>query len=165
LKTYLVLILMGMSACQSSRQVPVSSGSSNLQPVLVYKTKADYSQQVPVIMNESKTTIVSYPDPHDLRNADGLLTPIALKEGYWLDRKGINGNVAFLNMTYEAYAALNQAPSLEELEKLLLDRDPLTELCNYGNQVPTQEVVKELNKMIRKGTLHKECKPIKPVSK
>jgi hypothetical protein len=152
-----------MSACQSAKQVPVSSGSA-LQPLLVYKTKADYSQKVPVIMDESKTTIVSYPDPHDLRNADGFLTPIALKEGYWLDRKGINGNVAFLNMTYEAYAALNQAPSLEELEKLVLDPNPLTELCNCGSQVAKEEAVKELNKMIRKGTLHKECKTLKQAS-
>ena len=35
--------------------------------VYIYKMKKDYSKLVPVLMNEERTRIVSYPDPVDLQ--------------------------------------------------------------------------------------------------
>ncbi len=159
MKTYLVLFMIGMGACHSTRPVPSSTGSPR-PPALVYKTKADYSDKVPVILNEAKTVIVSYPDPRDLKNADGFLKPVVLKNGYLLDLKGINQQVAFLSMSYENYSALEKAPSMDELEKMIIDRDPLVELCNCGNHIPVENAVKEINRMIRKGTLHSACKTL-----
>src|ERR1044071_4992028 len=68
-------------------------------PAIVYKTKADYSNYVPVILSEDKSKIVSYPDPKDVQSA----APVKLKNGYLLDNRGINKNVAFLRWTYEEY--------------------------------------------------------------
>ena len=36
-------------------------------PVIVYKTRNDYFDKVPVILSEDKTRIVSFPDPLDLK--------------------------------------------------------------------------------------------------
>ena len=40
--------------------------------VYIYKMKKDYSKLVPVLMNEERTRIVSYPDPVDLQRAASL---------------------------------------------------------------------------------------------
>jgi hypothetical protein len=163
LKTYLILLIMGMSACHSMQQAPMPADASAKPgpPALIYKTRADYDNRVPVILNESKTTIVSYPHPSDLKNDKGYLTPLRLKKGYLLDRKGINGNVAFLSMTYETYAALKEPPSMQDLEGMIIDRDPLTELCNCGNLSSYTHPEAQFNSLIRKKTLHKTCKIIR----
>ena len=71
-------------------------------PVYIYKTREDYSHLVPVIMNDARTTIVSYPHPRDLRIGDKLCLPTLLEKGYWLDNRGIGRNVVFLSYTYES---------------------------------------------------------------
>jgi hypothetical protein len=126
--------------------------------VFVYKTKAGYENLVPVLLSADKTTIVSYPHPSDLKKGDGYLTPTKLKNGYLLDNKGINSDVAFLKMTYDEYAALASAPDLNELNKLIIDKDPLTELCNCGNRKAFSDVIVQLNQMIEDKSLKKKCK-------
>lgn len=51
------------------------SPASTSPIVYVYKTKADYSHQVPVIMDEARTRILSYPAPGDLKMGNGLRLP------------------------------------------------------------------------------------------
>lgn len=48
-------------------QLTGGSPASTSPIVYVYKTKADYSHQVPVIMDEARTRILSYPAPGDLK--------------------------------------------------------------------------------------------------
>jgi hypothetical protein len=134
-------------------------------PALVYKTRADYAKLVPVIMNDAKTAIVSYPGPNDVKNSQGYLLPVPLKKGYLLDKKGIGKNVAFLNITYEEFAKLSEPPSMEQLEKLILDKDPLVELCDCGNITRFTDPVDQLNDYIRHRTLSEHCKIIKPEKK
>jgi hypothetical protein len=134
-------------------------------PALVYKTRADYDKLVPVIMNDAKTVIVSYPHPNDLKNSKGYLLPVQLKKGYLLDQKGIGKNVAFLNMTYEEFARLSEPPSMEQLEKLILDRDPLIELCDCGMITRFTDPVNQLNDYIKHRSLSERCKTIKPEKK
>jgi hypothetical protein len=161
--------MMGVSACHSTKQMPVSAANdakaanANISgpPALVYKTRADYDKLVPVIMNDAKTVIVSYPHPNDLKNSQGYMLPVQLKKGYLLDKKGIGKNVAFLNMTYEEFAKLSEPPSMEQLEKMILDRDPLTELCDCGNITRFTDPVKQLNEYIRHHSLSERCKTIK----
>ena len=65
-------------------------------PVLVYKTKANYNNLVPVILSDGKTEIVSYPHPKDLIKGSRFPLPFILNDGYLLDNRGIGKNVAFL---------------------------------------------------------------------
>jgi hypothetical protein len=160
--------MLGVSACHSTNKMPASAPNdmkaanavNSLPPALVYKTRADYGKLVPVIMNDAKTAIVSYPHPSDVKNSRGYLQPVELKKGYLLDKKGIGKNVAFLNITYEEYAKLVEPPSMEQLEKLIIDKDPLVELCDCGNITRFSDPVKELNDYIKHHSLSEHCKTI-----
>jgi hypothetical protein len=159
--------MTGVSACHSAKQMPISAPDTNATnagvpgpPALVYKTRADYDKLVPVIMNDAKTAIVSYPHPNDLKNSQGYLWPVQLKKGYLLDKKGIGRNVAFLNITYEEYAKLSEVPLMEQLEKMILDKDPLVELCNCGNITRFTDPVNQLNDYIKNHSLSKRCKTL-----
>ena len=97
-------------------ETPVRGGSAAVSSprVFVYKTKGDYSHLVPVLMDDSRTQILSYPHPRDLFIGGKLCLPTLLNDGYWLDNRGIGRNVAFLSYTYEEYSRLSSAPSMEE---------------------------------------------------
>lgn len=138
--------------------VPVFSTGPQL---LVYKTKADYNNLVPVILSDDKTTIVSYPHPKDIIVGSGYPLPTLLNNGYLLDNRGIGKNVAFLKMTYEDYSKLKDTPTLKELYSLIIDKDPLTELCNCGVKTASDNSVIHLNKLIDNNKLRTTCKTIK----
>jgi len=126
-------------------------GSAKLAPTLIYKTTKDYSGNVPVIMNDEKTNIVSYPDPSDIYYGGVLAKPTSLVDGYQLDNRGIGPNVAFLDYTYEAYAALKNAPDKNGLFVHLIDKQPLLELWDCGPRKDTSDEVSRLNRLIKKG--------------
>lgn len=130
-------------------------------PALVYKTRKDYSNHVPVLLSQDKSRIVSYPDPKDIRAKQGdFPLPSVLEEGYLLDNRGIGFHVAYLKMTYEEYAALPEAPSRETLMNMILDKDPLTEMYNCGNRQVFKDVVNDLNALIRTGQMKDLCKVV-----
>jgi hypothetical protein len=129
----------------------IGYGSKASASLLVYKTRSDYFNQVPVLMDAEKSRIISYPDPTDLRNGTVLALPTRLKNGYLLDNRGIGTNVAFLTYTYATYSALSKAPALNQLMDSLLDRNPLTELWDCGSRSLFKKEVDELNALIDKG--------------
>ena len=129
--------MAAMTAWQSKKESVSTNAQANETPiertvdnsvmalprVVVYKTKADYSNLVPVNMNDAKTEIVSYPDPTDIKNNK---RPTTLNDGFLLDNFGIGKNVAYLDYTYEQYAALEQVPDMETLMQHISERNPLT---------------------------------------
>lgn len=119
-------------------------------PVLIYKTRKDYSHNVPVIMDASRRRIVSYPAPSDLRRGKELALPTLLEGGFWLDNRGINEHVAFLTYTYEEYSRLPKAPSMDELMAHLLDKQPLVDFRVCGRRADYDDIVSELNALIRR---------------
>ena len=159
----LALIGLLASGCGSGRQAtpPAPSAAATvtaptvppaaLPEVCIYKMKKDYSQHVPVLMDDSRTRIVSYPAPTDLVRGGRLTLPTRLEGGYWLDNRGITANVAFLTYTYEAYSRLPQAPSRAELEAHILDRQPLEAFRRCGSRSQfAADPVPQLNALIRK---------------
>jgi hypothetical protein len=133
-----------------------------LPKTIVYKTSHDYSDLVPVIMNPEKTKIVSYPAPSDLLYKGQLAKPIALKNRYWLDNRGINQWVVFLKYTYESYSQLKETPSMNEMMLNIADKNPLTEMIICGERNSFDNVVSELNSLIDKG--FPDCKRVKIIS-
>ena len=103
----------------------IMNSPAMLPPAIIYKTTVNYNDNVPVIMNESRTEIISYPAPTDLRRSDGYCTPTPLSNGFLLDNRGINSNVAFTNYTYKEYAALENAPTMTELMSRIVNKYPL----------------------------------------
>jgi hypothetical protein len=124
---------------------------------VIYKTKKNYNNLVPVILSDDKSQIVSYPHPKDVFYMGELSYPIELKDGYLLDNRGINSNVAFLSITYEEYSKLETVPLLDELYKMILEIDPLTEIYNCGNRYTFKNEISDLNRVIVNNGL-KECK-------
>lgn len=107
---------------------------SALPPIVIYKTRGDYRELVPIRLSGDGETIVSYPSRYDLGSPDHFMKPRELSGGYLLDHRGVGLHTAFLRLTYSEYYALDQDPSLEELKALILDANPFTFLavCDRG---------------------------------
>lgn len=90
-----------------------SNSSKALPKAVIYRTNGDYTDNVPVNMNEQHTALASYPAPSDITSYS---TPVDLGDGWLLDRRGGVGiNTVFLSYTYPQYAALKSTPSSGQL--------------------------------------------------
>jgi len=155
------LFLVGLTSCAGMKAVrkpghdPVYASQP---PLYIYQTKADYHRFVPITLSEDRKTVISYPDPSDLRYG---IPPEKLARGYWLDTRGIALQVAYTNYTYKEYALLSAPPSLDTLVARLVDTNPLTRFCQCGSWYDYGNIKKELNRMIRKDQLEIRCKVLK----
>lgn len=140
-------------ACNSSKKTSNKSSVLPSAPVFIYKTKANYFSNVPVILSEDKSKILSYPHPNDVKKGKSFATPTKLENGYLLDNRGIGLNVAFLKLTYKEYSKLEEVPSLNELKSLIIDDNPLTELYNCGLRSDFENIVNQLNETIKTGNM------------
>lgn len=160
---YILIFTLALSCRSKKVKETVALHHPQFMPgphALVYKTKKDYSNLVPVLLDDSGG-ILSYPDPADLKTNPEALKPQKLAGGYYLDRKGIGLNVAYLNVTFDDYAALTSAPSQDELKKKILDKSPLTELCDCGNTSGYSDIIRQLNAIIEQDSLKTICKVLK----
>lgn len=161
---FLLVLTLGCKSCGNMKESKTEDFQPQYKPgpqILVYKTKKDYSNFVPVLLSEDKTEIISYPHPNDLIVGNGFPFPTTLNNHYLLDNRGINKNVAFLKFTYQEYSELKTLPTLKELFDNILDKDPLIELCDCGNKTAFSDPVKQLNSLISKDKLREICKTIK----
>jgi hypothetical protein len=101
------------------------------------------------MLSADKTQIVSYPHPRDVFTRGELCTPVRLARKFRLDRRGIGPDVAFLSITYEEYSRLEKAPSLSELDSMIIDRNPIKKMYRCNVPAPEQNL-DELNRQIRK---------------
>jgi hypothetical protein len=138
-------------ACDDNEKETKMKTAFALPDIVIYKTSADYSNNVPVILNDEKTKVMSFPAPKDVKIGDELATPLELENGFLLDRRGIGPNVAFTSYTYEEYAKLDKAPTPEDLFAKIIDNDPITELYTCGKTTNPDEDLKRLNEMILSG--------------
>lgn len=145
----------GTKAARETKQVPADA---NQPPLYIYQTKADYHRLVPIALSDDRKSVVSYPDPSDLRYG---IPPEKLAQGYWLDTRGIGLQVAYTNYTYKEYAALSAPPSMDTLMARLVDADPITRFCQCGTWHDYGNIKKEINQLIRKGKLESRCKVLK----
>jgi hypothetical protein len=129
-KIILLPILVLFVMCKTDQKIVSDSRTS--APLIIYKTKADYSNKVPIVMNDSKDMIVSYPSPKDIYFNGELALPVKLKHGYYIDNRGISTNSVFTSYTYEEYSKLATAPKLEELMDRIIDKDPFLEIYDCG---------------------------------
>jgi hypothetical protein len=150
----LIIVAAVFSACNNQNKTTTNAGHSGVAvgatgpDVIIYRTKADYHKLVPVTLNEEKTRIVSFPAPKDLYFKGKPALPTILADGFLLDNRGINENVAFLNISYEDYMALDKTPSQEALMNMLIDADPLSVMYSCGKRSMYKDEVRELNAII-----------------
>lgn len=146
------------SAKMPNNNTPVNADA----PTIVYKTTGNYWQNVPVTLSDDKTQITSYPHPKDLIVNGKLATPSPLPDGYWFDNRGISPNVAFTSWTYEAYSRLETPPSVSDLFKAIIDKNPIAEMCDCGSRSAfTLPIEIPLKALIKEKTLTKKCRQLK----
>jgi len=156
-----LLIMQSCSKKTSPGSTPSNPGGDfSGPPTIIYKTTSDYSNNVPVLLSDDKSDIVSFPAPGDLLYQGEPATPVTLKDGFLYDRRGINQNVAFLKFTYEEYIKMGKTPDKELLMKSIIDRNPLEVMYNCGNRYRFDNVVEELNGIITGGRLG-SCRKLK----
>lgn len=141
--------------------VPTPPGIGAQARVVLYRTRTDVRDRVPVMLDKDGTTILSYPAPSDLQAEDGLALPVELGQGWLLDRRGVGLNTAFLDISYADYAGMEEVPPLSELQDAILDRDPLTDLCDCGPKASYEDPVRQLQELIHSGMLETHCKRLK----
>jgi hypothetical protein len=112
------------------------------------------------MLSDDKLEIISYPHPNDLKTGNDFHYPTLLENGYLLDNKGIDKNVAFLKYTYEEYSKLPEAPSLKTLMEAIVNKDPLTEIYNCGNKKSYKNIEKQLNEIITNKKLKQTFKQL-----
>ncbi|MBP5614922.1 MAG: hypothetical protein J6X35_12360 [Bacteroidales bacterium] len=146
-KQMLLLLLCGLAFAPD---FCIAQSGMPEPPCIIYKTRKNYDANVAVGLSEDKSRIVSYPHPKDVFTRGELCTPLKVARRYRLDRRGIGPNTAFLSITYEEYSKLEKAPSIEELEAMIIDRNPFKKMyrCPISNP---EQCLDELNKLIRKG--------------
>ncbi len=151
-----IALIISVVSCKPKQTVAVK-GKPVLanSPVIVYKTKLDYSQHVPVIMSPDKQEVISYPAPIDVYFNGDLAYPVALENGYLLDKRGINENAAFTKWTYYEYSRLSKTPSIQDINRMMLETDPFIEIYYCGTRNDFKDLEADLNEIIRKGQLNK----------
>ena len=156
-------LLIIFSGCRTSKKAEKTVVSTNFAgpPTIVYKMKKDYSQLVPVELNADKMVILNYPAVGDVSFNGTYPLPTLLKDGYYLDNRGIGPGVAFTKYSYQEYSRLTATPTAEELYDSIIDKDPVTEMYNCGNRLGYSNAEAELNKIIEKGDLAKKCIKLK----
>lgn len=157
-KLIALTILVIMTACNNQKQTTLNMSMAT-EPFVIYKTKNEYINLVPVTLNNEKTTITSYPAPSDLFKNGELALPTPLKNGYLIDNRGIGLNTAFTSFTYEEYSTMQQAPSIEELMNSIVDKDPIAELYDCREHLTIKNDIKKINKLVKAN--FKNCKKLK----
>lgn len=141
-----------ISSCCSARKAEhVKSGQAFYvtgPEVIIYQTKKDYSKLIPIILSDDKKSIISYPDVKDVFYNGILAYPTQLHEGYWLDNRGINKNVAFIKLTYDEYSKLPITPSAEELMNMIIENEPIIRMYSCGIRSSYKDIETELNSKI-----------------
>jgi hypothetical protein len=159
---------MAMSCC-THKEVPATTtneptGTNVEAPgphAVVYRTRVDVGDAVPIALSADGKEIVSYPHPLDLVKDGVLMVPTPLENGYLLDNRGIGPNAAFLTWSYADYAALDKAPSLDELYEAIDTRNPFLEIWDCGVRHMYSDPAKELGQLVSEGKLRSRCKPMK----
>ncbi|MBB78911.1 MAG: hypothetical protein CL844_07920 [Crocinitomicaceae bacterium] len=120
----------------------------------------DYSKNVPVILSSDKSKIISYPSPKDVFYKENFAYPTKLTDGFLMDNIGISCNSAYLNLTLEEYSKYDEIPSLENLYKMIIDKDPISDyyICNELRNIINEN--NNVNQIIKNSGL-KKCKCLK----
>lgn len=163
------VVALGVACCSQKKaeagasipSSPEGSVAVTGPHAIVYRTRTDVGNAVPITLSEDGKSVVSYPHPKDLGAGDDLSVPTSLGKGYLLDNRGIGPNSVFLRWTYAEYAALDKPPTVDELMAAIVHRDPFQEMCDCGVRSIYTDPAKELAAIVDAGSLPSRCKKLK----
>lgn len=141
--------------CMEPEQIPITIRQPDRRvptpPARIYRTNGDYTDNVPVQLNEAGDALVSFPAPSDLTPNQ---RPIPLADGYLLDRRGVGLNTVFTRYTYTEYAKLKEVPSPRELMDAIIPGSRVISVRTLPI-TPSQAAADTaaVNRFIRTGTI------------
>lgn len=138
-----------LASCHASRVNDISLQAQ--ADVIIYKTRMNHMNHVPITLNETRDRVTSFPAPGDLYFEGKLALPVPLEEDYLLDLRGISKHTVFTSYTYEEYSQMDKAPSVGELLSHVIDLHPFESIYYCGKAGDYADLVKELNKKILSG--------------
>lgn len=97
-------------------QTVASSNAYVIPTARIYKIYGKATVDNVPVQVSTTGEIISFPAPTDIKGQE----PLAMVDGYLLDRRGIGENTRFLRWTYKEYEALKQAPSIAELKAAII---------------------------------------------
>lgn len=115
-----------------------------LRPVIIYNMSGDYADLVPVTL-DGNGRIVSYPDPVDITES---CRPVALGNGWYLDRRGVTATSAFTDYTYAQYHALDHVPPMDTLQSHIVARNAIVSIWDCGQK---KRSITELQQLVNDG--------------
>ena len=115
-------------------------------PIIVYKTRQDYSNNITVQLSKDHRRITSRPGQSDAAHQ----RPIQLANGYLLKR--MNGD-AVLSLTYDEFITSTKSYTSAELLSMVIDTDPYLE--KYECCKCTGQDTAKINDLIRNNLLGK----------
>lgn len=119
-KIYIFLFILSFFMYLSCPRYIDSQGNE----LCIFKTKSDYSDNVPVGLSMDKTRITCFPGPGDIYDR----YPIKLTNNYLIGCTPGGINTGFLSITKTEYKEnYDVAPSPDSLYSLLLDKDPFVD--------------------------------------
>ena len=133
-------VALSLAACAAKKETPSDDYSMQIvkapsRPLIggettyelpravIYKMNGDYADNVTVQV-DARGNMTSYPAPQDVRDME----PVALADGWFLTRRGVNQQTVFTSYTYAEYAALQSAPTLPQLKASILKNAKITEM-------------------------------------
>jgi len=142
-----MLAFLGIASisCKLNKNISESSPIA-----IIYKTKGDYYNLVPITLSKDKKEIVSYPHPSDLLTEKGYCLPTKLSNDFLLDNRGINSNSVFLSITYDEYSKLKEVPSTKFLFNHIKDENPFIEIHFLDKKNNYKYIEDEINSLIKK---------------
>jgi hypothetical protein len=157
LKTLVALIMSATFLLSCSKKVVFVSQNYTQNPTLViYKTKLNRDNNVPIRVMEDRKTIITYPAPTDVFTNGKLAYPTKLADGYLLDNRGVSISSVFLSYDYETYSKLRDIPKESVLLNAVVDFEPFLEMYNCGYRYDYKNEVQQANDIIR--NRFKNCK-------
>jgi hypothetical protein len=140
----LLLIIFLTFSCDWLPLIPGPCDSSG--PIIVYKTRQDYSNNITVQLSKDHRRITSTPGQADAAHQ----RPIQLANGYLLKR--MNGD-AVLSLTYDEFINSAKSYTSAELLTMVIDTDPYLE--KYECCKCTGQDTAKINDLIRNNLLGK----------
>ncbi len=97
---------------------------STIPAATAFRMSGDYADHVAISLDD-QGNITYFPAPTDI-SPDSA--PLALTDGWWLNRQGIGANSVFTKYTFSEYAALPQVPTVAQLKEAIIPDARVTEM-------------------------------------
>ena len=158
-ETIIIILLFGLIGCER-----LEFGNNDAGPMIIYKTRKDYSNFLSISLTSDKLKVGSYPGPTDIDDRD---KPIELVNNYqtsliWLDYVYTDIRLDDWRRIWDSIINANNISHSQFLYEHIIDFDPFVEFyIDYERIIDYNPDTIFLNKIIRAKELIKYFERVK----